>query len=99
MYAPYTMGQGWVGLFWASIMISIPHAPFLQRFKEAYKDFNPNAWWETSSEKPGEIGRMYPDEVQVVRNTGFFVPAGHEQWIFDEEPEVEYDFFETGQYT
>ena len=42
---------------------------------------------------------MYPDEVQVVRNTGFFVPAGHEQWIFDEEPEVEYDFFETGQYT
>lgn len=98
MYAPYTMGEGWPGLFWSSVILSEPHAPFLRKFQNAYREFNPGHWWETSSEKPAQIANLYPEEVQVVDHMGFFWPDANHMEIHETDNDW-YDFFETGQYT
>lgn len=98
MYEPYTMGQGWPGLFMASVMLSRPHAPFLARFKAAYKNFNPDDWLATSSWSPTDIAKEHPGEIQAVECHGFFWPSPQDTSIFDEARARDYDFFETGQY-
>lgn len=78
-------------------MIAAPHAPFLDKFKNLYRNFNPNDWSETSSRRPAELASWFPDEVQVVDAAGFFSPNWDHNDIYEQGGE--YDFFETGQYT
>lgn len=97
LYAPFTMGQAWPGCLWNSIILSAPHASFLDRFKTLYRQFNPDDWVETSSIRPAELASWFPDEIQVVDTNGFFAPDWNHNEIY--EPGGEYDFFATGQYT
>jgi hypothetical protein len=99
MYAPFTMGQAFPGCVWSSVLIGAPHAPFLDRYRNLYRNFNPDDWSETSSWKPAEVAALYPDEIQLVSSGGFFAPDWNHNEIYEADREGEYDFFATGQYT
>lgn len=56
-------------------MISQPHSSFLERWRASYQDFSPKEWAEHSVDRPWEIARRYPDELQVLDTRAFFWPG------------------------
>lgn len=80
------------------VIISEPHASFLERWRASYQDFSSTRWDEHSIKRPWQIARRYPYEVQVLSSGAFFTP----EWWGDLIPLVhernEWDFKATGQY-
>lgn len=97
MYAPMTMGmQGDFYGLCNSVLISEPHSSFVGRYIDSYRQFR-QEWWDWNSVvRSFELARAHPTEVQVLKESAFFVPNWDRAAIVFEGDEHDVDA--SGQY-
>lgn len=86
-----------------AVLIAEPHAPFLERWYQDYRDFRgsgPGLYWnEHSVVRPGLLAEAHPEEVTIASNRAFFWPLFWKsdlRMIFDSvEPIVSEETFAT----
>ncbi|KAK8854781.1 hypothetical protein IAR55_003520 [Kwoniella newhampshirensis] len=81
-----------------AIIISAPNSTFIDRWLASYDSFDGGVWAQHSVQKPWEIARSHPDEIQVLSERAFFWPMWHGEEIQKTHETTEHDFQKTGQY-
>ncbi|KAL7421236.1 hypothetical protein Q5752_004121 [Cryptotrichosporon argae] len=81
-----------------AVIISAPNAPFIDRWLLSYESFEEGNWAGHSVEKPWELARQNPDEVQVLGPRAFFWPMWYGEEIQYTHERDDWDFYGSGQY-
>ena len=55
-----------------AVILSSPNNGFLQKWYEAYKDYDPRIWDQMSVRKPYELSSYYPTEIHIEPSHSFF---------------------------
>ncbi|GAA5880314.1 hypothetical protein JCM16303_003893 [Sporobolomyces ruberrimus] len=64
-----------------AVILAKPYAPFITRWLDAYKTFNPNSWAGHSVTLPWQLAQKHPDEITVLNKYAFFWPLWHEDHL------------------
>lgn len=58
-----------------AVILAAPQAAFLQRWWNAYRDFDGGRWNEHSVRRPWQLAQAAPHEIEVLDQYAFFYPA------------------------
>jgi hypothetical protein len=64
--------EGQVNGLCNAVIMSGARAPFLYKWYDAYREFNPDGWNESSVQKPMSLARQFPKLIHIEPNESFF---------------------------
>jgi hypothetical protein len=81
-----------------AVLVAEPHAPFLERWYQEYRDFRGSGtglhWNEHSVVRPGLLAKEHPDEITIASNRAFFWPLFWKsdlRMIFDSTEQIVFE--------
>ncbi|GAA5962346.1 hypothetical protein JCM3765_002948 [Sporobolomyces pararoseus] len=64
-----------------AVVLARPYAPFITRWLDQYKTFDPSSWAGHSVTLPWQLAQQHPDEITVLNKYAFFWPLWHEDHL------------------